>query len=79
MHSVKSQSMSSFGLPSPRSQDAADGTQQSAEATGVGRSWVQSMFSRDTTSRTSSFSRARKLTSDSGSLFIYYLLEVNAI
>ncbi|KAL2479077.1 DENN domain and WD repeat-containing protein SCD1 [Forsythia ovata] len=68
MHSVKSQSMSSYGLPSPRSQDAADGTEQSAEATGVGRSWVQSMFSRDTTSRTSSFSRVRKWTSDSGSL-----------
>lgn len=66
MHSVKSQSMSSYGLPSPRSQDAADGTQQAAEATGVGRSWVQSMFSRDTTSRTSSFSRP--LSNENGTL-----------
>ncbi|XP_058073916.1 DENN domain and WD repeat-containing protein SCD1 isoform X2 [Magnolia sinica] len=50
----KSQSFSSYGLPSPRSQDAADESQQPAEASGVGRSWVQSMFSRE---RTDSFSR----------------------
>ncbi|XP_010265189.1 PREDICTED: DENN domain and WD repeat-containing protein SCD1 isoform X2 [Nelumbo nucifera] len=56
--SVKIQSVSPYGLPSPRLQDAADESQQPAEASGVGRSWVQSMFSRDTTSRANSFSRA---------------------
>ncbi|OVA05014.1 DENN domain [Macleaya cordata] len=62
--SMKVQS-SSYGLPSPGSQDAADESQQPAEASGVGRSWVQSMFSRDTTSRNNSFSRVRRWTSDS--------------
>lgn len=71
IYSLKSQSLSSFGLPSPRSQDATDDNQQTAEATGVGRSWVQSMFSRDTASRSNSFSRVRKWTSDSGTLGIY--------
>ena len=66
--SVKAQSMSSFGLPSPHSHDSTDDDQQPAEASGVGRSWVQSMFSRDTTSRTNSFSRVRRWTSDSGTL-----------
>ncbi|KAK1307831.1 U-box domain-containing protein 72 [Acorus calamus] len=47
--------------------EAADDGQQPAEASGVGRSWVQSMFSRDITSRTNSFSRVRKWTSDSSS------------
>ena len=60
--------MSSFGLPSPHSHDSTDDDQQPAEASGVGRSWVQSMFSRDTTSRTNSFSRVRRWTSDSGTL-----------
>ncbi|KAL6552573.1 Scytalone dehydratase [Orobanche hederae] len=54
VYSGKSQSISSFGLPSPRPQDAANSPQQSSEASVVGRSWVQSMFSRD---RASSFSR----------------------
>ncbi|KAF8399144.1 hypothetical protein HHK36_015009 [Tetracentron sinense] len=66
--SVKVQSVSSYGLPSPRPQDATDDSQQPAEASGVGRSWVQSMFSRDTTSRANSFSRVRRWTSDSGTL-----------
>ncbi|XP_051119738.1 DENN domain and WD repeat-containing protein SCD1 [Andrographis paniculata] len=65
IYSGKTQSASSFGLPSPRPQHAADSTQQSSEASGVGRSWVQSMFSRD---RASSFSRVRKWTSDGGNL-----------
>ncbi|KAI3463765.1 hypothetical protein Pfo_020428 [Paulownia fortunei] len=65
IYSGKSQSVSTFGLPSPRPQDAVDSTQQSSEASGVGRSWVQSMFSRD---RASSFSRVRNWTSDSGNL-----------
>ncbi|KAL5544741.1 hypothetical protein UlMin_008525 [Ulmus minor] len=61
MTSTKAQSMS-HGLASPRS--SADEDQQPAEATG--RSWVQSMFSRETASRTNSFSRVRRWTSDSG-------------
>ncbi|KAK3013102.1 hypothetical protein RJ639_008644, partial [Escallonia herrerae] len=68
IYSLKSQSLSSYGLPSPHSQDAKDDSQQPAEASGVGRSWVQSMFSRDTTSRANSFGRVRKWTSDSGTL-----------
>ncbi|KAK7833692.1 denn domain and wd repeat-containing protein scd1 [Quercus suber] len=65
--SIKVQSMSSPGLPSPRSKDATDEYQQPAEASGVGRNWVQSMFSRDTATRTNSFSRVRKWASDGGS------------
>ncbi|CAN6717544.1 unnamed protein product [Malus baccata var. baccata] len=53
----KGQSMLSHGLASPRSKDATVENQQPAEASGVGRSWVQSMFSRDTASRTTSLSR----------------------
>ncbi|KAK3006749.1 hypothetical protein RJ639_015520 [Escallonia herrerae] len=68
IYSLKSQSLSSYGLPSPHSQDAKDDSQQPAEASGVGRSWVQSMFSRDTTSRANSFGRVRKWTSDNGTL-----------
>ncbi|KAL0008183.1 hypothetical protein SO802_009685 [Lithocarpus litseifolius] len=64
--SIKAQSMSP-GLPSPRSKDATDEYQQPAEASGVGRNWVQSMFSRDTATRTNSFSRVRKWASDGGS------------
>ncbi|KAF9592710.1 hypothetical protein IFM89_016942 [Coptis chinensis] len=66
--SVKIQSASSYGLPSPRSLDAADEDQQPAEASGIGRSWVQSMFSRDTASRANSFSRVRRWTSENGTL-----------
>lgn len=63
---MKAQSVLSLALPSPHSKDAKDEDQQPAEATGVGRSWVQSMFSRNTTSRTSSFNRVRRWTSDGG-------------
>ncbi|KDP20097.1 hypothetical protein JCGZ_05866 [Jatropha curcas] len=61
--SVKAQSLSmlSHGLSSPRPMDVTDENQQPAEATGVGRSWVQSMFSRDS-SRVNSFARGRKST-----------------
>ncbi|KVI04493.1 dDENN domain-containing protein, partial [Cynara cardunculus var. scolymus] len=62
IYSVKSQSISSLSLPSPRPQDVTTDNQQPAEASG--RSWVQSMFSRDTTLRTNSFTRVRKWTSD---------------
>ncbi|PIN06522.1 RAS signaling inhibitor ST5 [Handroanthus impetiginosus] len=65
IYSVKSQSLSPLGLPSPRPQDAVNNNQPSSEATGIGRSWVQSMFSRD---RASSFSRVRKWASESGNL-----------
>ncbi|XP_024991388.1 DENN domain and WD repeat-containing protein SCD1 isoform X2 [Cynara cardunculus var. scolymus] len=62
IYSVKSQSISSLSLPSPRPQDVTTDNQQPAEASG--RSWVQSMFSRDTTLRTNSFTRVPK--SESG-------------
>ncbi|CAA6666159.1 unnamed protein product [Spirodela intermedia] len=55
----KVQSILSYGLPSPRPQDATDESQQTTEASGVGRSWVQSMFSRDAASRINSLSRAQ--------------------
>lgn len=60
----KYQSLASYGLPSPQSQDITDDGQQPAEASGVGRSWVQSMFSRDRSIRANSFSRVRRWTSD---------------
>ncbi|KAJ8752743.1 hypothetical protein K2173_007053 [Erythroxylum novogranatense] len=53
---VKPQSISSHGLSSPRPKDAKDEGQQPAEASGIGRSWVQSMFSRDS-SKANSFGR----------------------
>ncbi|KAL0917829.1 hypothetical protein M5K25_012924 [Dendrobium thyrsiflorum] len=55
----------SYGLPSPRPQDTYDESQQQAEGSGVGRSWVQSMFSRDRSIRANSFARVRKWASDS--------------
>ncbi|OAY59212.1 DENN domain and WD repeat-containing protein SCD1 isoform X1 [Manihot esculenta] len=61
---VKAQSMSSHGLSSPRLLDVTDENQQPAEASGVGRSWVQSMFSRDS-SRVNSFARVQRWTSES--------------
>lgn len=65
IYSVKSQSTFPLGLPSPRPQDVTADNQQPAEASG--RSWVQSMFSRDTTTlRANSFTRVRKWTSDQG-------------
>ncbi|KAK0587053.1 hypothetical protein LWI29_016603 [Acer saccharum] len=64
LSSIKAQSVLSHGLPSPLPKDASSEDQQPAEATGVGRNWVQSMFSRDASSRTHSFSRVRKWTSD---------------
>nr|XP_043631013.1 DENN domain and WD repeat-containing protein SCD1 [Erigeron canadensis] len=62
IYSVKSQNLSSLALPSPRPQDVITDNQQPAEASG--RSWVQSMFSRDTTLRANSFTRVPK--SESG-------------
>ncbi|RZB95178.1 DENN domain and WD repeat-containing protein SCD1 isoform D [Glycine soja] len=64
--SMKAQSVLLLALPSPHSKDAKDENQQPTEATGVGRNWVQSMFSRNTTTRSSSFSRVRRWTSDGG-------------
>ncbi|GLT48924.1 hypothetical protein SLA2020_225120 [Shorea laevis] len=63
---VKPQSMLSHGLSSPRPKDVPNENEQPAEASGVGRSWVQSMFSRDTASRVNSLSRVRKWGSDGG-------------
>lgn len=64
IYSLKSQSISSLALPSPRPQDVTTDNQQPAEASG--RSWVQSMFSRDTTLRANSFTRVRKWTAEQG-------------
>ncbi|CAI9113596.1 OLC1v1014226C1 [Oldenlandia corymbosa var. corymbosa] len=58
IYSVKSQAPASYGLASPRPQDGATEAQLPSEASGAGRSWVQSMFSRDTSLRANSFSRA---------------------
>ncbi|PNX56542.1 stomatal cytokinesis defective SCD1 protein, partial [Trifolium pratense] len=63
---MKAQSSLSLALTSPHSKNAKDEDQQPTEGTGVGRSWVHSMFSRSTTSRSSSFSRVRRWTSDGG-------------
>ncbi|CAL5362519.1 unnamed protein product [Camellia sinensis] len=68
IYSIKVHSVSPYGLPSPHPQDANNDNQQPAEASGVGRSWVQSMFTRDTSLRANSFSRVHKWTSDSGNL-----------
>ncbi|KAK7369972.1 hypothetical protein VNO80_12020 [Phaseolus coccineus] len=64
--SIKAQSVLSHAMPSPHSKDVKDENQQPTEATGVGRSWVQSMFTRNTTTRSSSFSHVRRWTSDGG-------------
>ncbi|ERN00342.1 hypothetical protein AMTR_s00104p00054580 [Amborella trichopoda] len=64
----KAQTVISHGMLSPHSKDAPNESQQPAEASAVGRSWVQSMFSRETASRTNSFSRVRRWTSESGAL-----------
>ncbi|XP_024956706.2 DENN domain and WD repeat-containing protein SCD1 isoform X2 [Citrus sinensis] len=64
LSSIKGQSSLSNGMPSPLSKDATNDDQQPAEASGIGRSWVQSMFSREASSRSHSFSRVRKWTSD---------------
>ncbi|KAK4779371.1 hypothetical protein SAY86_006899 [Trapa natans] len=63
--SVKVQS-SSQGLHSPRTKDNLDEGQAPSVASGVGRSWVQSMFSRDTASRVNSFDRVQRWTSEGG-------------
>ncbi|XP_020405170.1 DENN domain and WD repeat-containing protein SCD1 isoform X2 [Zea mays] len=54
----KSQPLQSYGMASPHAIDVIDESQQPAEASGLGRSWVQSMFSRDRSLRASSFNRA---------------------
>lgn len=76
---MKAQSVSSLALPSPHSKNATDEDQQPTEATGVGRNWVQSMFSRNTTSRSSSFSRVRRWTSDGGNSGTCYNISISAI
>lgn len=72
IYSIKSQSAAAYGFPTPHLQDSADDSQQPTEASGVGRSWVQSMFSRDPSLRANSFSRVRKWTSDGGSLGTFF-------
>ncbi|XP_074304749.1 DENN domain and WD repeat-containing protein SCD1 isoform X1 [Silene latifolia] len=55
----KAQSLASYGLQSPLPHEGASDIQQPAEAASVGRSWVQSMFSRDSSLRAHSFTRVR--------------------
>jgi hypothetical protein len=69
--SVKAQSMRSPGLSSPRPKDSMDENEQPAEASVIGRSWVQSMFSRDP-SRANSFGRVRKGASDGTSGLFFH-------
>uniref|UniRef100_A0A0E0JKD3 UDENN domain-containing protein n=1 Tax=Oryza punctata TaxID=4537 RepID=A0A0E0JKD3_ORYPU len=57
----KGQQLPSYGMASPRALDVSDESQQPAEASGLGRNWVQSMFSRDRSLRASSFNRANEV------------------
>ncbi|XP_023000668.1 DENN domain and WD repeat-containing protein SCD1 [Cucurbita maxima] len=63
LSAVKSQSTSAHATPSPHPKDGSDQNQQPAEASVVGRSWVQSMFSRDTSARIN-LGRSGRWTSD---------------
>ncbi|KAJ6888427.1 hypothetical protein NC652_029479 [Populus alba x Populus x berolinensis] len=65
--SLKAQSMLCHGLSSPLPKDSMDENQQPAEASVIGRSWVQSMFSRDS-SRANSFGQVRKGSSNGTSV-----------
>ncbi|KNA06482.1 hypothetical protein SOVF_180550 isoform A [Spinacia oleracea] len=60
----KVQSLSAYGVQSALPQDAAHDSQQTIEASSVGRSWVHSMFSRDTSLRAQSFTRVHSGVSD---------------
>uniref|UniRef100_A0A7C9F2R3 UDENN domain-containing protein n=1 Tax=Opuntia streptacantha TaxID=393608 RepID=A0A7C9F2R3_OPUST len=60
----KAQSLSLYGLQAPLPQDSANDSQQPADASSVGRSWVQSMFSRGTSLRANSFTRVKSSDSD---------------
>ncbi|XP_057804973.1 DENN domain and WD repeat-containing protein SCD1-like [Salvia miltiorrhiza] len=55
IHGGKPQFVSSYGLPGPEPQDSPSNIEQGSQASGVGRSWVQSMFSRE---RALSFTRS---------------------
>ncbi|KAK1665267.1 hypothetical protein QYE76_053426 [Lolium multiflorum] len=54
----KIQPLPSYSMASPRALDISDESEQPAEASVLGRSWVHSMFSRDRSLRASSFNRA---------------------
>lgn len=69
--SVWKSQVPSYGLPSPRPQDTYDENQQQAEGSGVGRSWVQSMFSRERSIRANSFARVRSDGDASGTFKSY--------
>lgn len=60
----KVQSLSVYGVQSALPQDAAHDNQQTIEASSVGRSWVQSMFTKDPSVRAQSFTRVRSGVSD---------------
>eukprot|EP01018_Ginkgo_biloba_P036033 Gb_36258 [translate_table: standard] len=65
---VQTSSSYGHGIHSHQPQDAADESQQPAEAAGVGRSWVQSMFSRYPATRGIPPGRTRRGESDIGVL-----------
>lgn len=73
---MKAQSVLLLALPSPHSKDTKDENQQPSEATGVGRNWLQSMFSRNKTTRSSSFSHVHRWTSDGGNSGTQFLNEL---
>ncbi|GLJ48583.1 hypothetical protein SUGI_1024890 [Cryptomeria japonica] len=58
----------SSGKHTQQSQDSVDESQQPAEASGLGRSWVQSMFSRDPSIRGNAAGRGQRGASNSGGL-----------
>ncbi|KAL6899054.1 hypothetical protein ACP4OV_005712 [Aristida adscensionis] len=58
----KSQQLQSYAMTSPRALDVSDESQQPAEASGFGRSWVHIMFRRDRKLRSTSFNRSNVAT-----------------
>lgn len=74
---MQSLSSSVHNLPTQHPHDAADESQQPAEASGLGRSWVQSMFSRDPATRRVPSARARRGASDSGILGLFCSFEIH--
>jgi hypothetical protein len=70
----KSQPLQSYGMASPHAIDVSDESQQPAEASGLGRSWVQSMFSRDRSLRATSFNRASKFSATTISALLRTLI-----
>jgi hypothetical protein len=62
-------------MASPHAVDVSDESQQPAEASGLGRSWVQSMFSRDRSLRATSFNRGSKFSATTISALLRTLIQ----